>query len=144
MKENIERRAAGKTDKPAVQKIKSVKPTDEEKVAAYMKKLKHPLKPETDAVRAIIKNSSKKLSERIKWNAPSYYYKEDLVTFNHYKARFILLVFHNPAIVKIRSPLLTGDYKDRRLIYFDNMKAIKDNKKELERIMNELVNAMDK
>ena len=129
MKENEERFAARKTDKPAAQKIKSAKPTDEEKVAAYMKKLKHPLKPETETVRAIIKNSSKKLSERIKWNAPSYYYKEDLVTFNLYKDKFILVVFHNPVIVKINSALLTGDYKDRRLVYLDSMKAIKDNKK---------------
>jgi len=45
--------------------------------------------------------------------------------------------------VKIKSELLEGDYKERRLIYFDNMKAIKKNEKELKRIMNELINAIE-
>lgn len=133
-----------KAGKPVAAKKKSSKPTDEEQVATYMKNLNHPMKAETEAVRKIIKNSNKKLSERIKWAAPSYYYKEDIVTFGPYRNGKVLLVFHNPAIVKIKSDLLEGDYKDRRLTYFDNMKAIKQNKKELERIMNELVKAIDK
>ena len=37
MKENEEKFAAGKTDNPSAHKIKSAKPTDQEKVAAYMK-----------------------------------------------------------------------------------------------------------
>ena len=113
--------------------------TDKEKVSEYMAKLKHPLKDGIEAVRKIIKGSNKSISERIKWNAPSYYYKEDLVTFNHRNQKAIHLVFHHPAIVKIKSPLLLGDYIDRRMTYFKDMKEIKANKKELERIMNALV-----
>ena len=146
-KEENEKRSAAKNkkvDAPAAKKTKSSKPSEKEQVAVYMNKLRHPLKRETEAVRNIIKKSNKKLSERIKWNAPSYYYKEDIVTFGPYKNDKILLVFHHPAIVKIKSDLLEGDYKNRRLVYFDNMKAIKENKKELERIMNELVKAIDK
>ncbi len=113
--------------------------TDKEKVSEYMTKLKHPLKDEIEAVRKIIKGSDKKISERIKWNAPSYYYKEDLVTFNHRNQKAVHLVFHHSAIVKIKSPLLLGDYKDRRMTYFKDMKEIKANKKELVRIMTALV-----
>ena len=43
-----------------------------EQVNEYMKKLEHPLKAEIEATRAIIKNSKSKISERIKWNAPSF------------------------------------------------------------------------
>ena len=75
-----------------------------------MKKLDHPMKAETDALRTIIKNSNRNLSERIKWNAPSYYYKEDIVTFGPYRNGKVLLVFHHPATVKIKSDLLEGDY----------------------------------
>jgi hypothetical protein len=128
----------------AVKKIKTPKLSDEEQVEEYMKNLDHPLKPEVESIRKIIKNSNKNLSERIKWNAPSYYYKEDIVTFGPYRNGKLLLVFHHPAIVKIKSDLLEGEYKDRRLTYFHNMKGIKENKKELERIMNELVKAIDK
>ena len=104
-----------------------------------MKALDHPLKKEIEAVRNIIKNSNSKIEERIKWNAPSYYTTEDLLTFNPRATEQVHLVFHHPLIVKIKSPLLQGDYKDRRMVYFKNMKEIRSNKKELERIINELV-----
>jgi hypothetical protein len=61
------------------------------------------------------------------------------VTFNPRAEDRVHLVFHHPTIVKIKSPLLEGNYKDRRMVYFADMKEIKENKKELERIMNELV-----
>jgi len=118
--------------------------TDAEKVTDYMQKLKHPLKVEIDAVRAIIKGANKKIAERIKWNAPSYHYKKDLVTFNHRATKFVHLVFHHIAITKIDSKLLEGDYKDRRMTYFHSMEEIKANKKELEKIINELVKEMDR
>lgn len=124
-------------------KTSVVKLTDAEKVEQYMDAITHPLKKETEAVRAIIKKASSKLKERIKWNAPSYYYIDDIVTFGPQRAGKILLVFHHPFIVKIKSPILEGDYKDRRLVYFDSMKAIKENKKEMERIINEIVELID-
>ncbi|MEO6722471.1 MAG: DUF1801 domain-containing protein [Ferruginibacter sp.] len=126
----------------ATKNIKTKK-SDAELVNDYMDQLKHPLKDEIEAVRTII-TSNKKISERIKWNAPSYYYKEDLVTFNPRNQKQVHLVFHNQAIVDIKSTLLEGVYKDRRMTYFDSMAAIKKNKKELEGIINEYINAMDK
>ncbi len=115
---------------------------DSEKVAEYMEKLKHPLKAEIELVRKIIKSSDKKLSERIKWNAPSYYYKEDLVTFNPRKQDAVHLVFHHPSIVKISSQLLEGEYKDRRMTYFKDSKQIKAGKKELQRVMKKLISSI--
>jgi uncharacterized protein YdhG (YjbR/CyaY superfamily) len=115
------------------------KPTDEQLVAEYMDKLQHPLKAEIEAIRSIIKNANRKISERIKWNAPSYYTNADLVTFNHRDQKRVHLVFHHPAVVQIKSPLLEGDYKDRRMMYLNDMASVKAQKKELERIINELV-----
>lgn len=120
-------------------KPKPGKPTDAEQVTAFMSQLEHPLKAEMEAVRAIIKKSNTKIAERIKWNAPSYYYLVDMVTFNPKNVKIVQLVFHNEAIVKVKSPLLEGDYKDRRLMSFATMADVKNNKKELERIMNEYV-----
>lgn len=111
-------------------------------VDAFMLQLKHPLKAEIEAVRAIIK-SNKKIAERVKWNAPSFFYVEDLATIHVKAQQHVHLIFHHPAIVKIRSAFLEGDYKDRRMMYFENMKEIKDRKKELTRIINELVALMD-
>ena len=121
------------------------KSTEAEQVNDWMDKLDASFKPSINAVRKIIKAASAKLNERIKWNAPSYYYNEDIVTFGPTKAKDkIILVFHHPDIVKIRSELLQGNYKDRRLVYLNSMKEIKDAQKELERIVKESVAMIDK
>ena len=126
-------------------KLKKAKPTDREQVHEWMNKLAKEIKPAVDAVRKIIKAAGPKLNERIKWNAPSYYYKEDIVTFGPARSKDkVILVFHHPNIVKIRSALLEGDYKDRRLVYFNSLSEIKSGKKELERIIDESVKMMDK
>jgi hypothetical protein len=39
--------------------------------------------------------------------------------------------------------LLEGDYKDRRMVYFDNMAAIKKNKKELNDIISDYIKELD-
>lgn len=107
-------------------------------VNAFMKQLDHPLKDAIEAVRDIIK-SNPDISERVKWNAPSFFYTDDLATI-HVKARqHVHLIFHHPAIVSIQSEFLEGDYKDRRMMYFESMKEVKARKKELTRIIKELV-----
>ena len=118
--------------------------TDAEQVSLWMKKLSPAVRKETEAVRSIIKSASSKLNERIKWNAPSYYYKEDILTFGPHKNNKILLVFHHPAVVTVKSTLLEGDYKDRRLVYFNNKGEAEKNKQELTRIINEILKWMDK
>jgi len=95
-------------------------------VDKFMLELSHPLKAEVEALRSIIKGVDKNINEEIKWKAPSFNFKgEYLVTFNLRDTKRIHLVFHNPMIAKIKSDLLEGDYKDRRMTYFANMKDIK-------------------
>jgi hypothetical protein len=118
--------------------------TDADKVKEYMDKLEHPLKAEIEEVRTIIKGADKKISERIKWKAPSYYYKEDMVTFNGWATKNVHLVFHHPAIIKIKSTLLEGDYPTRRMAYFTDMADVQKKKKELEKVVKQLVKLIDK
>ena len=66
-------------------KTKSPEITEAEQVKEWMSKLDVDLTPAINAVRKIIKAAGPKLNERIKWNAPSYYYKEDIVTFGRPK-----------------------------------------------------------
>ena len=120
-----------------------VKLTDSEKVSAYMLALEHPLKAEIEAVREIIKAANANLQERIKWNAPSYFYREDLVTFHTRPTKHVHLVFHHPYIVQIQSDLLTGDHKDRRMAYFRNMEEIQARKSGLQSIINQLVQHLE-
>lgn len=120
-------------------KSKAPKASDAEQVAAYLQQLEHPLKAEIEALRDIIRNAVPGIGERIKWNAPSYYYKEDMVTFNPRATGHVHLVFHHPAIEEIRSDLLQGDYKGRRMAYFADMNEVLSGREELARVLQELV-----
>ncbi|MBL7804643.1 MAG: DUF1801 domain-containing protein [Saprospiraceae bacterium] len=113
--------------------------TDADKVIAYMQALDHPLKAEVELLRDIIRSAHPGLSERIKWNAPSYYTQADLLTFNLHDKKVIRLIFHHPAIVEIASPLLRGEYKDRRLAFFESRAAVETQREELVRVVRELI-----
>ncbi|HMR43099.1 MAG TPA: DUF1801 domain-containing protein [Saprospiraceae bacterium] len=127
-----------------ISKKRTAKPSEAEQVADYMNRLEHPLKTEIETLRQIIKNADSRISERIKWNAPSYYSGADLLTFNPRMQNQVHLVFHHPEIVRINSPLLEGDYKDRRMVYFQNMEAIHLHREELEKILREYLDLAEK
>lgn len=144
VQENDEKAMAKKSMKAIPKKALSKKPADDEQVEAWVNKQPEAAKSDINALRKIIKLASPKLNERIKWNAPSYYYKEDILTFGPYKTHKLLLVFHHPAVVSIKSPLLEGTYKNRRLVHFKNKTDAEKNKKELIRTIREIVKAIDK
>ena len=133
----------GEAGKPLKKKGSPVSRTD--KVDEFLQNLSHPLKAEVEAVRSIIKGVSKEINEEVKWNAPSFNYKgEYLVTFNLRETKRIHLVFHNPQIAKVKNDLLEGDYVDRRMVYFVNMKDIKTNKSVLEKALKDLIKLQKK
>lgn len=134
IKFRLEETDTKKTTSAKKQKVKKAG-SDEESVTSYMKQLKHELKNEVEVLRQLIRKTSTTLQERIKWNAPSYYTTADLFTFNLSNPSLIRLIFHHPTIVKINSPLLEGNYKDRRIIIFKSAKEITAAKKELSRII---------
>ena len=112
-------------------------------VNEFMAKLDHPFKAEVQAVREIIKGVDPNITEEIKWNAPSFGYKDYIATFNLHAADRVHLVFHNPEIAKIKSELLEGNYPDRRMVYFSDMADVQAKKAALEKAVNELVKLMD-
>jgi len=125
-------------DTPKKKKGSPVSRTD--KVDEFLENLSHPLKAEIEAVRSIIKGVNKNINEEIKWRAPSFNYKgEYLVTFNLREIKRIHLVFHNPMIAKVKSKILEGDYKDRRMAYFADMKDVKAKKSMLEKALKDLI-----
>ena len=116
-----------------------------DKVEEFLRELSHPLKAEVEAVRSIIKGVHKDINEEVKWKAPSFNYKgEYLVTFNLRETKRIHLVFHNPMIAKVRSKLLEGDYVDRRMAYFANVKDVKTKRAALEKALKDLIKLQKK
>jgi hypothetical protein len=109
-------------------------------VDAYMQELEHPFKAEVESLRKIIRGVDSDIIEQVKWNAPSYQYLgKYLVTFNLRETKRIHLVFHHPLIAQVDSPLLEGDYADRRMVYFADKQEIKAKKAELVRVIKQLV-----
>ena len=127
----------------AQKKVYSPSDARPDAVNEYMNALEHPLKAEWAAVREIILGANANISERIKWNAPSFFYKEDLATFHTRNPAAVHIVFHHPAIVSIQSGLLEGDYKDRRMLYLRTMDDVQAHKQELASIINELIHRID-
>jgi uncharacterized protein YdhG (YjbR/CyaY superfamily) len=120
---------------------KGITPADSTNtVNKFMDKLKHPFKKEVQVVRDIIKGVNKNITEQIKWQAPSFsYHDEYLVTFNLRDPSRIHLVFHNPMISRVKSKLLEGDYVDRRMTYFADLKDIKAKKPALEKALKDFI-----
>jgi uncharacterized protein YdhG (YjbR/CyaY superfamily) len=116
-----------------------------EEVDHFLKELDHPLKAEVQMIREIIKNVNNEITEQIKWKAPSFSYKgEYLVTFNLRDQQKIHLVFHNPQIANVKSKLLEGDYKDRRMTYFADENDVKAKKTVLEKELKDLIKLQKK
>ena len=141
------KKPAAKKPAASVRKTKSSSQTTSgaDEVDAYMKNLEHPLKAEIEAVRGIILGANKKVAERVKWNAPSFYYKEDIAAF-HPRARdcvHVVFVFPRGTMPSDRFGFLEGDYVDRRMARFRDMADVQANKAGLVRLVNHWVRAMD-
>ena len=114
-------------------------------VDEFMEKLDHPIKAEVQMIRDIIKTANHDITEQIKWNAPSFSYKEQyLVTFNLREKQRIHLVFHNPMISKVKSELLEGNYPDRRMAYFAGDDDIRAKRPALEKALKDLIKLQNK
>jgi hypothetical protein len=116
---------------------------DTPKVDAYMQALEHPLKPVMEAVRAIILGAHPGITEGIKWNSPSFYYKGDMVVFHTRSAEHLLLIFPNGIVIGDESGLLEGDYVDRRMAYFRSMDEVNSKQAALESAILGWVRYMD-
>lgn len=114
-----------------------------EKVDGYMDKLDHPLKAEIQAIREIILGASDKITEDIKWSAPSFAYQGNMATFNPRAKKFVNLTFHKGALIDDASGLLQGDQKEARVARFNNMEEVEARKEDLVKVVLGWIAAMD-
>jgi hypothetical protein len=114
-----------------------------------MNKLEHPLKAEMEAVRTAILSANQKITEGIKWNAPSFYCTEYFATFNPRAREFVQVIFHQGAKVKDNGAaalkvdedggLLEWLAKDRFSAKFYNMEDIESKKAVLQSVVNQWI-----
>jgi len=137
--------------KPAKAK-KLATETSTEAVEDYISTLDHPLKAELEAIRKIILGVNKEIAEGIKWNAPSFYFKDWFATTGLRSKEFVHVVFHTGAKVKasategvkIDDPygMLEWHAKDRCSAKFYDMKDVKAKKAALQEIVRQWLKHM--
>ena len=133
------------------------KPSEPEKVDAYMDGLTHPLANLVAALRAIILSTDREIGEEIKWNAPTFFYsgemqpfnpkeyKRYIIVFNLFQKDCIRLVFPSGARVNDTSGLLEGDYADgRRLAHFHNVDEVQSKKTLLQSVIRKWLETLDR
>lgn len=122
-----------------------------DEVTKFLNELNHPLRTEIEALRLIILNSINGLTENIKWNGPNYYFEEqDRITMKIQPPKQILLIFHRGAkkiiqpkdkLIDDKSGLLIWKENDRAIVEFKNLDEIKKAESNLEKIINNWINA---
>jgi len=133
------------------------KPSEPDKVDAYMQNLKHPMKDVVAALRETILSTDAEIGEEIKWNAPTFFYagemkpsdpkkyKRYLIVFNLYQKDCIRLVFPSGAKINDTSGFLQGDYADgRRLAFFHNLDEVRTQTKSLQQAIRKWLAVLDK
>jgi hypothetical protein len=117
-------------------------------VEDYLQNLDHPLKPEIQSLRGIILGANDQVREQIKWNAPSFYIRDDFATFNLRSQDFVQLIFHrgarardNSTTLQINDPqgLLHWLAKDRCAVRFRDMNEIRSSSAALADIINQWI-----
>jgi hypothetical protein len=73
---------------------------DSRAVDEFLKDLKHPLKPVVEAIRSATLSADPRITEGIKWNAPSFYCNGWFATANVRGKDSVMVVFHMGAKVK--------------------------------------------
>lgn len=128
---------------------------DPASVTAHIQRLDPTIGKIVETIRQLILSTDKQIGERIKWNNPSCFYtgemkpfnpkeyKRELVVFNLYKGR-IMLVFPSGAKVSDTSGLLEGDYKDgRRTITFKDLADVHAKEKALKKVIKQWIKLVD-
>lgn len=117
-------------------------------VAEFMNKLEHQMKDEIEDVRKIILSANDKITEHIKWNAPSFQYlDEDRITFHLHGKDNFQLIFHfgsklknrelgpNDRLIEDSSGVLEWKTADRAIMKFTDQHDVKAKEEKLREVI---------
>jgi hypothetical protein len=104
-------------------------------VNSWMAKYDNPMKPVVEAVRKIILKADKRMSETIKWQAPTFVYKGNLASFNPRSKAHASLLFQTGASIKGDFPSLERGNEVARYLRFASKDDVKAKSAELTRLV---------
>jgi hypothetical protein len=104
-------------------------------VDAWMAKYENPMKPVVQAVREVILGADRRITETIKWQAPTFVYKGNLASFFPKSKAHASLMFHTGASIKGDFPSLEGGKDTSRFMKFADLAEVKARSAELKRLV---------
>ena len=113
------------------------------KVDEYMEKLDNPMKELWEQIREIILAVDPKMSEDIKWGAPTFIYKGNLATFNPRAKKFVNLTFHTGALINDPDGVLEGEAKEARVFRITDGDELNAKKEGLEKVVQNWIELKD-
>ncbi|GEP97842.1 DUF1801 domain-containing protein [Chitinophaga cymbidii] len=114
------------------------------KIDEFVSKLKHPLKAEIEEVIKIIRETSAKMEEDVKWGGPSFDYKEPMATFNPRVTDFVAVIFHKGELLNDKTGLLEPGPKGKAYAKFHSMEEVKKHRANLQKVIKDWIKLMDK
>ena len=103
-------------------------------VDAWMEKYDNPMKPVVEAVRQAVLSADPRLSETIKWQAPTFMYQGNLASFFPRAKKHATLMFHTGSEIPGSYPDLIGDEKVARTMKFLDLADVERQRKQLQAI----------
>ena len=95
----------------------------------------NPMKPVVMAIRDAILAADARVSETIKWQAPTFVYKGNIASFFPKSKKHASLMFHKGAEIAGDFPNLTGDGKEARTFKVSDLDDLTAKQSELQNII---------
>ena len=101
----------------------------------WFQELDHPLKKAMLLTRNIILEADERISESIKWSAPTFEYKGNLASFQPKAKQFVSLMFHRGSEIPGTHPNLDGDAPLVRTMRFRDEVDVEDHRDALQAVV---------
>lgn len=104
-------------------------------VDAWLDAYDNPMKPLVIATRALILDADSRVTEAIKWQAPTFIYKGNIASFFPKAKQHASLMFHKGAEISGDFPHLVGDGKEARSFKIMTLDDLEEKADELTKII---------
>ena len=104
-------------------------------VDQWFQKRDHPLKETMLLVRQVILEADERMSESIKWSAPTFEYKGNLASFQPRAKKFVSLMFHRGSEIPGDHPKLEGDAALVRTMRFEDLTQVEADREALQAVV---------
>jgi hypothetical protein len=112
-------------------------------VDAWFERYDNPLKDLVQQVRDAVLGSDERVTEVIKWQAPTFVYKGNIASFFPKAKKHVTLMFHQGASIDDPSGLLEGDGETSRSAKFTSAEDLAAKRAALEAVIASWIAARD-